>query len=120
MDPTFSTPWDSFVLVLPKFDIDGVDGVFISNQDDLQQEEVANNEGGQKGGQKGGQNEEKTVDIILQLIKQNPYVTRKELSESVGIAPSAIQKHINKLKDNGTIVRHGGDRGGHWEVLKQQ
>lgn len=124
MNPTFSTPWDSFVLVLPKFNIDGIDGVFISNQDDLQQDEVTNYEGGQKGGQKGsqkgGQKEDKTVDIILQLVKQNPYITRKELSESVGIAPSAIQKHINKLKDNGTIVRYGGDRGGHWEVLIQQ
>lgn len=33
MDPTFSTPLDSFVLVLPKFNIDGVEGVYISSDD---------------------------------------------------------------------------------------
>lgn len=35
MEPIFSTPWDSFVLVLPKFNIDGVEGVYIS-VDDIQ------------------------------------------------------------------------------------
>lgn len=31
---------------------------------------------------------------------------------------SAIQKHINRLKADGIIVRHGGDRGGYWIILK--
>lgn len=44
MDPTFSTPWDSFVLVLPKLNIDGVEGVYI-NSDDV------TDYGGQTGGQ---------------------------------------------------------------------
>lgn len=30
MDPTFSTPWDSFVLVWSKFNIDGIEGVYES------------------------------------------------------------------------------------------
>jgi len=41
-----------------------------------------------------------------------------EYPETVGIAQSAIQKHINRMKVDGIIVRHGGDRGGHWEVIK--
>ena len=110
MDPAFSTPWDSFVLTLPKFNVDGIEGVYVSNGDDT----VNISElGGQKGGQK---EEEKTIDTILQLIKDNPSITRKILAQTVGISPSAIQKHINRLKADGTIVRHGGDRGGYWEI----
>ena len=109
MDPIFSTPWNSFVLTLPKFN---VEGVYISSSDDA---EDSNERGGQKGGQK---EYEKTIDTILQLIKDNPSITRKVLAQTVGISPSAIQKHINRLKADGIIVHHGGDRGGYWEILK--
>ena len=74
--------------------------------------------GSQKGGQKGGQKEEeRTIDTILRLIKANPYITRNALVETVGISSSAIQKHINRLKVDHTIIRHGGDRGGYWEII---
>lgn len=110
MEPTFSTPWNSFVLTLPKFNVDGVEGVYISSDDD-------NEQGGQKGGQK---NAGKVIDNILQLIIDNPSITRKALSETVGISPSAIQKYINRLKAEGIIVRNGGDRGGHWEIINTE
>lgn len=51
MNPTFSTPWDSFVLVLPKLKIDGVEGVYISSDD-------VTDYGGQTGGQTSGQTRE--------------------------------------------------------------
>ena len=108
MDPTFSTPWDSFVLVLPKFNIDGVEGVYISSDD-------VTDHGGQTGGQT---NEDTTIAEVLRLIKENPQITRKVLSETIGIASSAIQKHVNRLKAEGIIRRVGGDYGGYWEVIK--
>ena len=108
MDPTFTTPWDSFVLTLPKFNVVGVEGIDFNDEDDT---ETINNQGGQKG-------EEKTINTILQLIKDNPTITRNAIAEVIGISPSAIQKHINRLKTDNIIVRHGGDRGGHWEVQK--
>ncbi len=116
MDPTFTTPWDSFVLTLPKFNVVGVEGVDFNEEDDSV---INDKQGGQTSGQKGGQkNDEKTIDAILQLIKDNPTITRNAIAEVIGISPSAIQKHINRLKTDNIIVRHGGDRGGHWEVLK--
>ena len=73
-----------------------------------------NGEGGQKGGQKGGQ----TTEQVLELIKANPNITRAELSSALDISPSAIQKHIDKLK--GTRIRRvGGDKGGHWEIIEK-
>ena len=111
MDPAFATPWDSFVLTRPKFNVVGIEGVCVSNGDDA---EYINEQSGQKGSQK---DEEKTVDTILQLIKNNPNITRKILAHTVGISPSAVQKHINRLKAEGVIIRHGGDRGGYWEII---
>ena len=108
MNPTFSTPWDSFILTLPKFKIEGVDGVYIMAEDDTDQ-------GGQTGGQTGV---DTTIAEVLRLIEENPQITRKALSETIGIASSAIQKHINRLKAEGTIRRVGGDYGGYWEIIK--
>ena len=110
--PIFSTPWDSFVLVLPKFNIDGVDGIFISSDD-------VSDYSGQTGGQTGGQTDvDTTMAEVLRLIKENPQITRKVLSQTIGVASSAIQKHINRLKAEGVIRRVGGDYGGHWEVMQ--
>ena len=57
-----------------------------------------------------------STEFILKQIARNPYITRRKLSESVSMAASAVQKHIEKLKSSGRITRIGGDRGGHWEV----
>jgi len=53
----------------------------------------------------------------LELIKQNPYITRIELSNALKINPSAVQRHIIKLKNEGIIERVGGDKGGYWKVV---
>ena len=55
---------------------------------------------------------------VLNLIKENPSISRKELSEKLDINPSAIQKHIQKLKSEGLIERMGGDKGGYWKISK--
>jgi ATP-dependent DNA helicase RecG len=52
----------------------------------------------------------------LELIKENPKITRSELVDKLGINPSAIQRHIQKLKADGTIERIGGDKGGYWKI----
>jgi len=54
---------------------------------------------------------------VLELITENPKITRIELSEKLGINPSAIQRHIQKLKRDGLIERIGGDKGGYWKIM---
>jgi Fic family protein len=54
---------------------------------------------------------------VLELIKENPKITRTELSNKLGINPSAIQRHIQKLKTEGIIERIGGDKGGCWKII---
>lgn len=118
IDPAFSTPWDSFVLMLPKFNVVGIEGVYVSNGDVEDTKETGGQTGGQTSGQTGGQTGgQTTIDEVLRLIKENPSITRKAMSETLGIATSAIQKHINNLKSEGIIRRVGGDFGGHWEIV---
>ncbi len=73
-------------------------------------------EGGQK--KQGGQKKwSETTEKVYEFIKANPKITRKELCENLGINPSAVQKHIEKLKKENAIKRSGGDKGGYWEIL---
>ena len=55
---------------------------------------------------------------ILKLIIVNPRISRVQLSNVVGINPSAIQKHITNLKKKQILKRIGSDKGGHWVIIK--
>ena len=71
-------------------------------------------EGGQKKVvRKGGQ---KTRDRLIDLLAAHPHLTREGISAALGICPSAVQKHLARLKIDGRIRRIGPDKGGHWEV----
>ena len=60
---------------------------------------------------------EKTTQKILELIKSNPYITRKEIAQEIGnITEDGIKYHLAKLKKDGKIKRIGPDKGGYWEV----
>lgn len=54
---------------------------------------------------------------ILNLISKNPKISREGLSGRIGINPSAVQKHLQKLKKMGLLERIGPAKGGHWEVI---
>lgn len=75
-------------------------------------------DGGQKGGQKIVKGGQKTKEQILSYLAIHPAASRKELSEQIGIAQSAIQKHLKALQTQGLLRRIGPDKGGHWEVIK--
>lgn len=53
---------------------------------------------------------------ILELIKENPHITQKELTQAVGIARKNIVSNMKKLQEAGLLVRHGADKNGWWEV----
>ncbi|MCG8699583.1 MAG: winged helix-turn-helix transcriptional regulator [Bacteroidales bacterium] len=52
---------------------------------------------------------------IIDLIKKNKNISSREMSQELNINHSAVQKHLNKLKNAGIITRVGGTRG-HWEI----
>ncbi len=88
--------------------------------------------GGPEGGQKGGQKnrlaffannvryvfpEDSTQAKITLAILDDPYITQSTLTKQTGINRSAIQKHLDKLKEYGILRRVGSDKGGHWECI---
>ena len=62
----------------------------------------------------------KTTQKILNLIKENPSITRKRLSELLGITPDGIKYHLNNLKKKGLIIRIGGKKGGYWKIIEDE
>jgi predicted HTH transcriptional regulator len=62
-----------------------------------------------------------TTQLIFNMIKQDPYITRKELSRTTGVSDTAVQKHIKKLKFLNKIKREGPERrGGYWSIISEE
>ena len=53
---------------------------------------------------------------ILNLLKQNPFITQEELSKIIGIARKSIILNMKKLQEAGLIKRIGADKNGYWQV----
>ena len=61
---------------------------------------------------------QKSTQKIIDLIRENPYVTTQEMADAIGIIRRTVAKHIKSLQENGVIKRVGPDKGGHWEVVE--
>ena len=72
--------------------------------------------GGQIGGQIGGLTNKQME--TLNIIKENPSISRKMLAEQMNVNESAIQKHLDALKKKGFIEREGKTRG-FWKIKKK-
>lgn len=53
---------------------------------------------------------------IVELVRANPRISKKEMAESIGINTTAIDKHIKRLRDINILKRVGSDRSGYWEL----
>jgi ATP-dependent DNA helicase RecG len=60
---------------------------------------------------------QKTTQRILDLVRQNPAITRDELTKAIGLSNSGIKFNLKKMKKEKLLRRVGPDRGGYWEVL---
>ena len=59
-----------------------------------------------------------TAQRILEAIKENPHITKRELSEKLGISLNGIKYHIKKLNGDGVLKREGTNRSGKWIVIE--
>ncbi len=54
---------------------------------------------------------------ILKVLKENPEISRKEISEKIStITEDGVKWNIKKLKEKGIIERVGSDRKGYWKL----
>ena len=59
---------------------------------------------------------QKTVERLLEFLKDCPQSTQGDMVAFIGVNRSAIQRHLSNLKAAGRLRRIGPDKGGHWEV----
>ena len=55
--------------------------------------------------------------IILKLVKENPSITQKELSEKTNFSVRKVAQALQSLKAKQKIERVGSDRKGSWNIL---
>ena len=94
--------------------------------------EIAIDSGGAKGGVKSGVKDgnvtkDVTKDVtkgltdrqivIIEMIKEDAYVTTYEMSQKTGVVTRTIKRDLEYLQSVGIIIRIGGRKDGHWEVL---
>ena len=68
---------------------------------------------GEKVGEKLSENQKQ----IIQFLKENKFISIKDLSINVGIAEKNIENNLAKLKEKGLLRRVGADKGGYWEII---
>lgn len=59
----------------------------------------------------------KTEDVILELIRENPNITISQLMKKTNLLEPGVKKNIKKLKDKNLIRRIGSTKDGYWEVI---
>lgn len=59
----------------------------------------------------------KTRERLLDLIRENPKITRVEMAESTGISVNGVKQHIKKMKEDGVLQRGGSHRSGYWKII---
>ena len=62
----------------------------------------------------------KTTQKIISAIEKNPSITRERLSEICGISSDGIKWQLKQLQAKNIIRRVGADKGGHWEIIKEE
>ena len=58
-----------------------------------------------------------TQKVILQEIKNNPNITKREIQEKIGKGKTAVDRGIFNLKEKGYIEHIGSNRTGYWKIL---
>lgn len=59
-----------------------------------------------------------TTMKIIEAIKDNPFITRKELSGKLGISIDGVKYHIKILNKEGILKREGSNRAGKWIIIE--
>lgn len=72
--------------------------------------------GSEKSSEKGS---EKTREKIVNLIKENQYITTREIADTLNLSTRAVEKQISALKEERKLKRIGPDKGGYWKVQEK-
>jgi len=57
-----------------------------------------------------------TKNAIMDLMREEPTISARTISEVIGLSSRGVEKSISELKRDGFIERVGSAKGGHWMV----
>ena len=60
----------------------------------------------------------KTDNEVVKLLKEHPEYTKEQMAEIIGKGSRTIQRSLDKLKENGRLVRIGSKKNGYWEIVE--
>ena len=66
--------------------------------------------------QNPNRNRTENRNTMLQLMKDDPYISKAEIANILGLHPSAVSRMINSMRGK-YLRRVGPDKGGFWEVI---
>lgn len=93
-------------LLPPAFNVEGIFTVTIPRPVDFEKWLAEN---------KNGFSETKIR--VLKLIHDNPIISKRAIAKEIGTSTTAVDNHINTLRELGVINRSGGNKGGKWEII---
>lgn len=62
--------------------------------------------------------QENIQTLILEIIKNNLKVTRKEIANKLSSTPDTIKYQLDKMKKAGVIKHAGSTKAGYWEIIE--
>jgi predicted HTH transcriptional regulator len=84
------------------------------------QQRMSSSRGIKRGVEKGIENLSDKQIIIIDLIKKNPCISKKQIQKIGGLSKKSVEYNIQKLKKMDVLCRVGPAKGGHWEVKKEK
>ena len=57
---------------------------------------------------------------MLNLIKESPTITGKQMSETLSVSQRTIERDLSALQKHGVLKREGKDNDGKWVVLEKK
>ncbi|MAH46318.1 hypothetical protein CMI37_10835 [Candidatus Pacearchaeota archaeon] len=85
---------------------------------EMREREEVEKQGVEKGVEKGVERISENERTIINLIKNDPYISKSEMIIKGKLTKKSIEWNIEKLKQRGLLKRVGFARGGYWEVVK--
>jgi ATP-dependent DNA helicase RecG len=73
---------------------------------------------GESSGKSSVKSSGKTGDHVLEMLQRTPGMTIPDLAEALAISTRAVEKQIERLRNEGRLRRIGPAKGGHWEVIE--
>ncbi len=55
---------------------------------------------------------------LLEIVRLNPLVSRRTLSDELGVSERKVRESIDLMRKNGIILRQGAEHGGIWRISK--